>query len=367
MAYVHNYLNSCKLGDIRECISRGDGGSSSDIKYVVRRYALNLGYHRQEFYVDDVGSCELLLFFAWLLQATPLTSQLQCYHVQSALRVTSIPLASSKHFLLEHVVSHTLSLEKEVQTLITHDQSLLEDPLRRVEWLRGVLRGSCRSTENAHRAAVKLSHNIHQSCTKLSSQTTNKQPLSLHNVFLLRYPEQLSVCMKRLEWHTTSLDSLAKWRQHEPVFWQWMESVLDQRTSLQCAAQEEGGSGDAAQLTLSTATLEEEVIQCQQKLNDVISEKRVQITRLKKVQTSRGSTYVTREDSSPVLGVQPVAVESSVFLPQSAHLQANHCLHGGSVQYRTVESELSRLQANIQKSEEQLHSLKAALCRCIPS
>ena len=112
---------------------------------------------------------------------------------------------------------------------IASSSACLETALQKVLWLKGTLGGSCASVHNAHKAAVKLSHSLLQSSTLHGSQT-RRQPLTIHNLFLLCYPEQLALYLKRLEWHTASLKNLLQWEQHETVFWQWMQSVLDEQS-----------------------------------------------------------------------------------------------------------------------------------------
>lgn len=358
---VHQFLNSGKLGDIRN--TKGEGGRT--LIHFVRKYALELNYHRVELYIDTVGSCELLLFFAWLLQETSLVSQLQTYHIRTVQHNTSIPLASSKQFLLENVQSHMASLENELHSLTiiyTHHTLSFEDALRKIQFIRGVLQGSCRSVENAHRAAVKLSHAIHQSGTTESSpRPPNKQPLSIHDIFLLRYPEQLSVCVKKLEWHITSLNNIIKWRQQEPVFWQWMESVLDQHTTHGVG---DDTSSDTTQPTLNIDMLNKEVTQYQQKLNQMITDKKIQIDRLYKPRMNREVNHSSINDIDDI-GLKPVKIETSVLSP---HLQQLHIpgLHDSSMQYRTVENEISQLQTSIKQAEEELHSFMAAVSTSIP-
>ena len=369
LVHVHLYLKSGKLGDIR---SIKEEGGRAHIQFV-RRHALELNYHRHGLYIDTaaVDSCELLLFFAWLLKETSLVSQLETYHINAVKHGTSIPLAPSKQFLLENLQSHIASIKSELcsLTMYTHNGLSFEDALRKIQFIKGVLQGSCRSVENAHRAAVKLSHNIHQSCTSESSQlpqASNKQQcLSIHDVFLLRYPEQLSACVKSLEWDITSLNNIIKWREHEPVFWQWMESVLDQHTITHNIVSDEDRVSDTTQLTFNIDVLNKEVTQYQQKLSEMITEKNIQLERLYK--SHKNKEDISTKSSNDDIRLKPVRIETSVLRP---HLQHGHIPAGlhdhSSFQYRTVEEYITQLQTSIKQAEKELKSCMTAVSTSIP-
>ena len=196
----------------------------------IRKYAFELHYYRPEFYSDaeSVGSCELLLFFAWLLQTTSFLSQLCQYHMRTA-RDSSIPLHLSRMFLLQAIKEDTAVMEKQVQEICISLPSTsiisLETALLKLLWLKGILKGCSSSTHNTHQTAAKISHSLLQLC----SSQIRKHCLSVHELFLLRHPEQLALFLNKLEWHVVSLQNLLQWQQHEEVFWQWMESVLDQK------------------------------------------------------------------------------------------------------------------------------------------
>ena len=362
---VLQFLKSGDLRDMREVatytVTQCGSEDVKKIRLYVKKHALDLKYHRLEFYAESVGSCELLLFFAWLFHATSFVSRLQSYHMNSALHNMSIPLSSSKQFLLEQVKKNTASLDKEIESLAMTDSDAvsLDDALRKIQWLKGMLCGSGRSVENSHRAAVKLSHTILQSCT---GSKPRRHPLSLYDLFLLRYPEQLSACVKRLEWHTASLQNLLKWQQHESVFWQWMESVLDQHTATVNTPTSDTASGDDAEpptAQLCVDELSEEVAKCQLNLNRKVESKKPLIERLRKSCTSKEAS-----DSKPD-HLQQVTVERCVLCPAPASQHSNST-HSDSLQHRTVEREIGRLQAITEETEQHLHSLLSTVAECLP-
>ena len=127
--------------------------------------------------------------------------------------------------------------------------------------------------ENAHSAAVKLSHNTLQSTmSSATSQPKSAHQLSLHDLFLLRYPECMGTVLKRQGRHVACLESLARWRQHEPVFWQWMESVLDQLPHSTTPEDDDSIGSDGELGDLSGQKLKEDVYQWQLKLSSAIGE-----------------------------------------------------------------------------------------------
>ena len=372
---VLHFLKSSDARDIREAITVTTHNSSDEVVHRVRKCALELGYHRMEFYIGGVSSCELLLFFAWLFQATSFISQLRSYHLSAALSNMSIPLASSKQFLLERVEKNITSLDREIQTLALDSHAMsLDNALRKIQWMKGVLKGDCRSVQNSHRAAVKLSHTILQSCTGSASQT-RRQPLSLHDLFLLRYPEQQSACVKRLEWHTASLHNLLQWQWYEPVFWQWMESVLDQYTVVVLTDTSNRETRDTSDTELVATELcvekiSEEVVKCQQRLSRRLDDKKLCIEQLRKAWKSKERANLRSE--KPLgnlklelhLSLQRVAIESGMWCPVPVPEPSNRVLHN-SLKYRAVECELCRLQASIDESEKRLQSLMSAVVEFI--
>ena len=374
---VHQFLKSGDLRDMREVVTSARHCSRSSTlerkKAVlqVKTYALEIGYVRLEFYEDTTSSREQLLFFAWLLQAVSLTSQLQSYHTNAALDCLSIPLAPSKYFLLEHIEKDVVSFDREVRTLCDGAATLpLDDVLRKTEWVKGTLLGNCRAVENAHKASAKLSHTVLHSCSESVSQRHQRHPTSLHDLFLLRYPEQLSVCVKRLEWHVASLNNLLKWQEHEPVFWQWMESVLDQLPALphttDCSHREElDASHDTDKLgntKVCIDTLSKEVALCQQKLSDAIAVQKPHLQRSHKARSISIESTVAHKNQECKqvhhLSQQKVAIDRSMWCWASGACSDSSA---NSIQQGTVEQEISRLQTNMEKMKEELDTLRSTL------
>ena len=199
----------------------------------VRRYFFMLGYTRREFYCshDSVGSRELLLGFAWLVEKSNLFAKLRQHHLKAGNEV-SIPLKPSQKFLLEHLEKEAESFRNEVGLLLKNlseeceDAEALRQNLQKLTWLRGKLFSCWKAMLNAHHAYQKLANQLHK-YTVRAPQHAIPSHLTVHELFLLRYPDQLALHLKQVEHHVLALQKLTEWQYHEPTFWQWMESVLD--------------------------------------------------------------------------------------------------------------------------------------------
>ena len=201
----------------------------------VRRYLFMLGYIRGEFYgsYDSVGSRELLLGFAWLVEKCNLFAKLRWYHLNAGNEVC-VPLKPSRKFMLEHVEKGAESFRNEVRLLLKNlslseeneDTETLRQNLQKLMWLRGKIFCCWKSMLNAHHAYQKLANQLHK-YTIRAPQHALPSHLTVHELFLLRYPDQLALHLKQVEHHVLALQKLAEWQYHEPTFWQWMESVLD--------------------------------------------------------------------------------------------------------------------------------------------
>ena len=360
MLHVLQSVQCGSTEDVRK-VATTSQNYCSDLKkmaHSVRRCAFEMNYHRPEFYcdIDCISSCELLLFFAWLLKATSFISQLHSYHLAMAECKSPISLPASNS-LLQDVEHQTATMEREVQNLAlgTSQDLAVENALKKVQWLKGKLRGNCASIENAHKAAIKMSHSLLES-TACSSSTTNKKCVrTLQELFLLRYPEQFTLHMKQLEWHITSLQRLQLWEQHETIFWQWMESVLDQQeVAVQTAAKAE------AECTLprmsSIETLTAEVAVWEQKLDQVLTLRSPHLSRVQNIWKRKA-----RRLSSP----EEVGLHALCSLPH-IHMSLKSAVYpsvpdvsAGSA--RSVETEISRLISRTQETKTHLDTLRSVV------
>lgn len=197
----------------------------------VRRSLCSLGYTRLEFYCscECVGSRELLLAFGWLVHKTKLFAKLRTYHLTFVNEVT-VPLKPNRKFLLDQIEEDVELFGNEVQLLLQElhgctGAGSLEQKLRKMVWLRGKLQGSWRAMLGAHQAYQKVADLLHKHT--MHSYAQGSRHLTVHEIFLLRYPDQLSSHLQSQERHLLALQNLIEWEHQQPLFWQWMESVVD--------------------------------------------------------------------------------------------------------------------------------------------
>ena len=225
-----------------------DTNHSQIATLVIRKYLLSLGYSRVEFYCIpfNSGSRELLVAFGWLLHKSRLIEKLYAYNLEMA-SATRIPLRANKSLAIrevvdesEYVLAEMMEITSDLSQVALRQKAMsrhqfdgtmvkIDQGLQKLAWMRGRLQAKWKSALTSRTAYVKLAHRLHKSTlTQQQSHTSDKPPhLNVHELFLLRYPEQLSSYLKQIEHHMSCLQRLIQWQLHEPVFWQWMESVLD--------------------------------------------------------------------------------------------------------------------------------------------
>ncbi len=221
-------LNSCNGG-----IGKSQPLSESEMSLAllaVRKHLFSLGYLRQVFFTSRGGtsSRELLLATIWVLQNSSLFSQLVSYHIKMA-NERVVPL-KGRHQVLMEEEEEADSTAGEIEAFTQEakhwtDMERLQDGVQKLVWLKGKLYGNWRVVLSTQHAYQRMAHSLHQ-YTNLLSADRDKH-LTVHELFLLRHPEQLQDYMKELEWHVAALQSLVEWTGHEEVFWRWGESILD--------------------------------------------------------------------------------------------------------------------------------------------
>ena len=223
------------------------------VAMVTRRYMFSLGYSRREFHTpqfEHVCSRELLLAFSWLLHKAELMWKLATYHQREA-NDMPIPLHSSRQFLALQAAKDSETFRSELSQLLGTLKTetpltgaTLQQVMEKLVWMKGRVECKWQATLTSHHSYQKMADSIHRS-TANSAVVSHKPPhLSLQEVFLLKHPEQLSLYLKKLEYHILCLQKLAQWRKYEGLYWQWMESVLDLS---QKETEEEAGSNEGVQ------------------------------------------------------------------------------------------------------------------------
>lgn len=215
--------------------------SDSNLPHValqVRGYLLvSLGYTRTAFFSVDhseINSRELLLAFGWLLNQSKLLLRLKTYHA-TAIVTLKLPFSAAGRKSRESVEQDCERFQKQLEALVDSIQSssdtrAAKNALQMFVWVRGKLLAQWKASALAQLAYQKLATSIHKS-TQAARGGEMLFHLSVHEVFLLKHPKHMSVYLAETEKHLNVLERLIVWElQHETVFWQWMQSVLDQES-----------------------------------------------------------------------------------------------------------------------------------------
>ena len=374
----------------------------------VRKYFFSLGYSRLHFFTDPVTSRELVLAFAWLLCKTELARKLTEHHYRAA-NTVRIPLRTGQRFLVETLERDIESFKEEVEQVwketfnssdsfnakneLNTDQ--LEIALKKMAWLNGKVKCRLNSALSTQHGYQKLSHQIHH----YTKQPSNGEHLTVHEVFLLRHPEQLSSYLKDLEKHLVALQRLLEWRSCEPLFWQWMESVLDldEQEKLRETGSPEDESGEPVAKVLSREELEMRVRALERDVTMLVARNQPHIDKINRSWQMK-SRSVRREDIEeelskahlPVTTVNHSDVQSfsnttaaleqlrSIDIPLCLPLDTSHKLpsrrghqlpssleiertHSESLQALNVR--LEQLQSELAANREKMRKAKSAVAR----
>ncbi|NXJ68901.1 TEDC1 protein, partial [Rostratula benghalensis] len=204
-------------------IHRGKWAESDAIDNQIRFVKSALWYHgygRPEFFGlpsdGSAGSRELLLAFSWLLHRISLLEQLLARNRVKTGDETSVctcedELLNSPKSTSEIAPEHGLEDRVDVRYL---------------QWLNGRLRFQWQSLHAQHQEQCKLLHKIHL-FTSGSHMDQVLGHFSVTETDLVRQPENYNQLLQLLESETMQLEAFLEWKQLEPVYWQWMETVLD--------------------------------------------------------------------------------------------------------------------------------------------
>ncbi|XP_039598106.1 tubulin epsilon and delta complex protein 1 isoform X1 [Polypterus senegalus] len=173
------------------------------------------------------GSRELLLALSWLFHKIDLLELL----LLSQARCT----AGDETTLDEqcyHSLAHPFCPEENSNDSVMTGQ--LDKDIRHLQWLQGQLCFQWRILLASQEEMAALLYKIHAYTGGCHSDTSLSH-LSLKEIRLIKDPEELSVMSKQLDADMVLLESYLEWKQLEPLYWQWMESVLDAKvTELSC-------------------------------------------------------------------------------------------------------------------------------------
>ncbi|NXW37347.1 TEDC1 protein, partial [Phaetusa simplex] len=178
------------------------------------------GYGRPELYRlpsdGSAGSRELLLAFSWLVHRISLLEQLLARNRVKTGDETSVCTCED-----------ALPNSQKSTTEVAPEYGLGDRiDVRYLQWLNGRLRFQWRSLHAQHQEQCKLLHKIHL-FTSGSHMDQILGHFSVTETDLVRQPENYKQLLQLLESETMQLEAFLEWKQLEPVYWQWMETVLD--------------------------------------------------------------------------------------------------------------------------------------------
>lgn len=189
------------------------------------------GYGAREFFglPCDMsrGSREVLLAIGWLIAKENVLEKFTCYI--EPINTEDPPFDPS---LCGNFPSTRAGLELPIKSRETLTQRVSQYTQHLV-WMNGKLNASLRMLLSSRNEYAKLSSKIHAATcwTSSKSQGGSQKSVSKHlsalDVYLLRNPKQMAKYQAALEYQNSCIHSLIMWTQNEPVFWKWMESVLE--------------------------------------------------------------------------------------------------------------------------------------------
>lgn len=112
------------------------------------------------------------------------------------------------------------------------------EKLQRLQLLNGKLHLSLKRLCALQRERTRLQHRVHDSTTGVSL-APDRNHLTVMEVHLLRHPEYLKKLLKLLEKDNERLQVMIAWKDHEEIFWKWMESVLELKLKQTTSEREE--------------------------------------------------------------------------------------------------------------------------------
>ncbi|NXR56543.1 TEDC1 protein, partial [Hippolais icterina] len=160
----------------------------------------------------STGSRELLLAFSWLLPRLGLLEQLLARNRVQTGDEASVCMCEDE---LPNSQEGTAGAGPEDRV-----------DIRYLQWLNGRLRLQWCSLHAQQQEQCKLLHKIHL-FTSGSHMDQKLGHFSVTETDLIRRPEDYKQLLQLLESETMQLEAFLQWKQLEPVYWQWMETVLN--------------------------------------------------------------------------------------------------------------------------------------------
>ncbi|XP_015206640.1 tubulin epsilon and delta complex protein 1 isoform X1 [Lepisosteus oculatus] len=185
---------------------------------VVQSALWHCGYGALEFYQlptdGSQGSRELLLAFSWLLSRAGLLEHLlekSCLRLEDITPPSVLPLSVC--------ADGDLPVSAEVA-------EGLESSVRHLQWQQGRLRLHWKTVQASREERAILLHKIH-SYTKGCQIIPTVSHLSAMETNFIKDPMEQNRILKMLQSEIALLESYLEWKRLEPLYWCWMDSVID--------------------------------------------------------------------------------------------------------------------------------------------
>ncbi|XP_063154636.1 tubulin epsilon and delta complex protein 1 [Candoia aspera] len=188
----------------------------------VKYAALSYGYRRLKFYQlpadGSEGSRELLLAFSWFLCRTALMEKLLMLSRLKLWDEATVCMCNPPLKGLQDGKSLDSNLPIKDQTDVQY-----------LQWLNGRLKLQWRSYHAEQQEQCKLLHQVH-SYTIGSHTDPVIGHFSVIEVDIGRQPDRYKQLLHFVESDCSRLEAFLKWKPMEPLYWHWMETVLDMVT-----------------------------------------------------------------------------------------------------------------------------------------
>lgn len=383
------------------------------VQTILRRYMLELGYEREEFYLPNVGSQEMLLALAWLLHRSSFIAKLSSHFLTIA-NTTEVPLKSASKHLVEHVLEENRLMGCELENILaqfkpsSQTDSCIE-ALHKLVWFKGKLDAKFKSVQGLCLAYHSMADKIHKSTCMNSSifRGAGKGHLSTHEVFLLRYPTQMKSYLAKLKRCVGVLQKIVQWQDCESLFWQWMESILDMQEE---EKEKKSGQDDDVSEHIDVPALTASVQKQQEEFEDLLARSKRRIDRVEHVWAHKSRILHHKDVNSKLhhlrnqlqfeypITVQPtnrtafvsstVELMTSIDCPMYAHVQTiverpRHMLptpvqlrqHDSSTEHiqaldkrlKTILNEVAMLDRAIKMKKLEIKDAVEALEKCLPT
>lgn len=172
-------------------------------------------------HIEEVGSRDLLLAFGWVLSYRNLLESLLAEKVYQLDALASAPkgiMPGQRNILAHGPEEEATETMKKGETLQT------------LQWQYGKLRLQWKSLLSAQEERSRLTHRVVSNINASAICQTNVTGSHHSNIT----PTALDKELERIQTLNGILEAYLDWKLHEPLFWCWMDSVIDSSLANAC-------------------------------------------------------------------------------------------------------------------------------------